>query len=124
MIMDNRNNAAADFFELILSTLWMVNLIYFSDKSLSRISKYRKNIRLIVERLNVTVNTSQETKNQNIVWCYKWYLHMHQMYFSLMTSILELLVSLKNLNFYFSLFRIDNIISSFVIKYHSIYYFH
>lgn len=69
MIMDNRNNAAADFFELILSTLWMVNLIYFSDKSLSRISKYRKNIRLIVERLNVTVDTSQETKNQNIVWC-------------------------------------------------------
>lgn len=67
--MDNRNNAAADFFELILSTLWMVNLIYFSDKSLSRISKYRKNIRLIVERLNVTVDTSQETKNQNIVWC-------------------------------------------------------
>lgn len=56
MIMDNRNNAAADFFELILSTLWMVNLIYFSDKSLSRISKYRKNIRLIVERLNVTVD--------------------------------------------------------------------
>lgn len=67
--MDNRNNAAADFFDLILSTLWMVNLIYFSDKSLSRISKYRKNIRLIVERLNVTVDTSQETKNQNIVWC-------------------------------------------------------
>lgn len=67
--MDNRNNAAADFHELILSTIWMVNLIYFSDKSLSRISKYRKNIRLIVERLNVTVDTSQETKNQNIVWC-------------------------------------------------------